>query len=91
MLPPRPPRPRSARRQFTGHGRLGGDGRLRHRKYRNNGDAEWKSDNQKKEEADEMSKFISQLQLNEWECNQCGAQYAASRPLGGRRTQSDSG
>ena len=25
---------------------------------------------QKKEEADEKSKFISQLQLNEWECNQ---------------------
>ena len=45
----------------------------------------------KKEEADEMSKCISQLQLNEWECNQGGAQYAAIRPLGGRRTQSDSG
>ena len=32
-----------------------------------------------------MSKCISQLQLNEWECNQGGAQ------LGGRQTQSDSG
>ena len=31
-----------------------------------------------------MSKCISQLQLNEWECNQGGAQYAASRALVGR-------